>query len=380
MISINSKLRISVFVLLLTIFFSYWVYWKNIVVLHDNSFKALEGADYIHTTENFHSFLHAMVVDASNFVNSNGDKLFYENYKSNLTVMQNSFQKLKSGAVGLSNNEQAKDLIETIEVKMTSFNMSLSSIFEDGKPATWPDLLKQAKEQFDDIFNNYYLPLHKMHQMHNSLLKENTHKIWKRMSIIFFIQIALVIVIGGMVVMYIDRFILKVYSMTEQMTIRDPLTGLYNRRHMKETLSNELLRAQRHKASFSIAMADLDDFKKFNDTFGHQNGDKLLKQVAKIFSLETRKSDKVFRYGGEEFLVFLPEVTAESAVRYAEKIRACIENYSFSLRGNLPSQKATVSIGVASFPHDGVGIDEIISCADKRLYAAKSGGKNCVQT
>ncbi len=331
MITINTKLRLSVSILLVTMFFSYWVYWKNITTLHDTSFEAFGVADYMHTTESFHSSIHAMLIAASNYLNSDGNPVFLKNYEAHSVDARKSLNELKNVTINSMSDQSSKPLIESIEGKVLTFQATLEDVFQEDKEVATKKV-KKAQKLFDTIFHDNYLPLHKKHQMHNSTLQENAHTIWENMTILFLVQLAFVIIVGGLVVIYIDRFVLKVYSLTEQMTIRDPLTGLYNRRHLEQVLVAEHSRAKRYNKSFAVIMADLDDFKKFNDTYGHQNGDKLLKDVAGLFLLETRKSDKVFRYGGEEFLVFLPESTMDSACMLAEKLRAVIEGHFFTLR------------------------------------------------
>jgi diguanylate cyclase (GGDEF)-like protein len=158
----------------------------------------------------------------------------------------------------------------------------------------------------------------------------------------------------------------------ERLSTSDALTGLYNRRYLTQRLSEELVRSYRHKGSFSVLMADVDEFKKYNDAFGHPAGDEVLKKVASILLGSTRAVDCTARYGGEEFAVLLTGSNGEVASEVAERIRARVEEQQFAGR------KITLSIGIAEFPDNGQTADEVISCADEALYAAKRGGRNRV--
>ncbi|HYF38521.1 MAG TPA: diguanylate cyclase [Gemmatimonadales bacterium] len=158
----------------------------------------------------------------------------------------------------------------------------------------------------------------------------------------------------------------------ERLSTSDALTGLYNRRYLTQRLSEELVRSYRHKSSFSVLMADVDEFKKYNDDFGHPAGDEVLKKVAGILLGSTRSVDCTARYGGEEFAVLLTGTDVEVASEVAERIRARVEAHEFAGR------KMTLSIGIAEFPSDGQTADEVISSADEALYAAKRSGRNRV--
>jgi diguanylate cyclase (GGDEF)-like protein len=158
----------------------------------------------------------------------------------------------------------------------------------------------------------------------------------------------------------------------ERLSTSDALTGLYNRRYLTQRLSEELVRSYRHKGSFSVLMADVDEFKKYNDAFGHPAGDEVLKKVATILLSSTRSVDCTARYGGEEFAVLLTGTDGEVAKDVAERIRVRVEEQEF------PGRKITLSIGIAEFPDNGQTADDVISSADEALYAAKRGGRNRV--
>jgi len=160
-------------------------------------------------------------------------------------------------------------------------------------------------------------------------------------------------------------------------SVRDPLTGLFNRRHMEESLARELMRAARNHKPVAVLMFDLDHFKRFNDDFGHEAGDILLRELGSLLRSQTRGGDVACRYGGEEFLIILVEASVDSAVRRAEALREQVRNMHIHDRGQTFPQ-VTVSIGVAGFPEHGTSAQQVISSADKALYRAKTSGRDRV--
>jgi diguanylate cyclase (GGDEF)-like protein len=163
----------------------------------------------------------------------------------------------------------------------------------------------------------------------------------------------------------------------KEQAIRDPLTGLYNRRYLDETLPRELQRAARHSQSVGVIMLDLDHFKHFNDTYGHDAGDQLLRMVGQFLQTNTRGDDVACRYGGEEFILVLPGATLEATWQRAEEIRTGIQTlvvYSH----DCPLEAVTASLGVAIFPEHHTTADGIINVADQALYRVKRDGRNRV--
>jgi diguanylate cyclase (GGDEF)-like protein len=163
-----------------------------------------------------------------------------------------------------------------------------------------------------------------------------------------------------------------------QLAVTDGLTELYNYRYFKEQLHQEISRAQRHKLHVSIAMIDIDYFKHYNDTHGHPAGDVVLKKIARLLHDNIRRIDVAARYGGEEFALILVETDKQAAGFVANKIRNLIEQHRFSFEETQPNGKLTISMGVATFPHDGQTPEELVAQADQRLYRAKKEGRNRV--
>ena len=159
--------------------------------------------------------------------------------------------------------------------------------------------------------------------------------------------------------------------------IRDPLTGLFNRRYLEETLKRELARVRRLGGSLGVIRLDLDHFKQFNDTQGHGAGDALLSALGDLLQTETRPEDIVSRYGGEEFLVVLPGASLEVSQERAENLRQAVKRLRIHYMDQVLSS-TTISLGVASFPEHGGDGDMVIRAADQALYRAKQEGRDLV--
>jgi diguanylate cyclase (GGDEF)-like protein len=172
----------------------------------------------------------------------------------------------------------------------------------------------------------------------------------------------------------------KLHQMLQELqdqAITDPLTGLYNRRYLWDILPRELIKAERKAAPLALIILDIDHFKEVNDTYGHQAGDLVLMEIARLTKAGIRGSDTAYRYGGEEFVLVLPEITVSVARERAEKIRTAIADMELHHSGK-PIRRVTVSLGVAFYPHHGHDPDSLLRAADDCLYTAKSNGRNQV--
>lgn len=165
-------------------------------------------------------------------------------------------------------------------------------------------------------------------------------------------------------------------KMFKQLSETDELTGLHNVRSFSNTLSLEIKKSSRYNQFFSILMIDADNLKNINDQFGHAAGDSAIKAMAHTIKYCLRESDVLARYGGDEFIVLLPQTDQNNATEAAERIRKAIENTSFDLEGH--QIKSTVSIGIASFPSQAKNTNDLLRYADKALYKSKSSGRNKV--
>jgi diguanylate cyclase (GGDEF)-like protein len=170
---------------------------------------------------------------------------------------------------------------------------------------------------------------------------------------------------------------LKLRETLRSQSIRDPLTGLFNRRYMEESLEREMRRASRGRHPVGIIMLDLDHFKKFNDSYGHDAGDALMRIVGNTLQRSIRAEDIACRYGGEEFTLILPEASLVDAAQRAESIRESIRNLNIQHRRQQLGG-VTISAGVAIFPDHGPTGDAVLRAADAALYQAKSRGRDRV--
>ena len=165
---------------------------------------------------------------------------------------------------------------------------------------------------------------------------------------------------------YVDR--------VKQLAYLDGLTGIFNRRFFELRIMEEIERARRYGTGMAVIMADIDEFKRLNDEFGHVLGDEVLRQVSSLFHQQLRKVDVVCRYGGEEFGILLTQVTAEQAITVAGKLRKMVEGWQFP---GVP-RTVTISAGASAFPQHGTTRDGLVKAADSALYAAKQAGRNAV--
>jgi len=168
---------------------------------------------------------------------------------------------------------------------------------------------------------------------------------------------------------------LAIQETLREQASRDPLTGLFNRRYMEETLHRELFRASRRKAQIGFLLFDLDHFKRLNDRFGHAAGDTALREVSAFVHRRARVEDILCRYGGEEFLLVLSDCSSRNALKRAESIREGIKGLRLE-HEQRPLGEITVSVGVALFPDHGRSLEDLFQAADAALYEAKKSGRD----
>lgn len=190
-------------------------------------------------------------------------------------------------------------------------------------------------------------------------------------------RLKLLSVLASFATMSIDNA--RLHQTTAHMACTDGLTGLYNHRQFKKMFPEEISRATRYDKPLSIIMFDVDNFKKFNDSYGHPNGDIVLREMADLLRELLRDCDTIYRYGGEEFVTLLPETTRHDALLVAERIRIFVETESPRFLTKVTkTHGVTVSVGVASLPDDGQTVDSLLQTVDDLMYQAKRDGKNRV--
>lgn len=170
---------------------------------------------------------------------------------------------------------------------------------------------------------------------------------------------------------------LRMRNRLREQAIRDPLTGLYNRRQMDDVFERELRRAQRHRGTLGVLMVDIDHFKRINDSLGHEAGDEVLRALARCLGDAIRREDYVFRYGGEEFLLLLPQVGAGAVAARAQSLLEAVRGLHVEWRDR-PVGPIRVSIGAATFPEDGQSPAQLVRAADEAMYRAKRSGRDRV--
>ncbi len=191
-------------------------------------------------------------------------------------------------------------------------------------------------------------------------------------------ELALLELVAGEAGLLHDNFALQSQGkLLKEFAEKDEITGISNRRYAIELSRKEVERARRYGTALSLVMLDLDDFKELNDRYGHLAGDRVLAEVARILSSNSRRTDVLGRYGGDEFMALLPEIGRDQALHYAERMRAKVEEFSLALRPEFPKVDLSISIGVSTL-QPGSKLEELIQAADRALYAAKEAGKNRV--
>lgn len=261
-------------------------------------------------------------------------------------------------------------------IDVTKDDKVMNQILEKGESIFVPDLSKDSKPSFLATINKtgavLVLPLVSEHEAILGVIvlhRDRPNSFSQRE--IEFLQFMATHAAG-----VIDKSIL--FQNTQELAYTDALTGVFNRRYFDQRFSREVVRARRYSRSLAVLMIDIDHFKKFNDTFGHLQGDVVLQNVASILENKLRRADILCRYGGEEFVVLLPEIDLHNAEIVAEKLRAAIMSNATLERPGMPRQHITISVGVAALPDSGSDGKEILNKADRALYKAKEGGRNKV--
>jgi diguanylate cyclase (GGDEF)-like protein len=188
-------------------------------------------------------------------------------------------------------------------------------------------------------------------------------------------NVRLLSIIGQQVGMTVENA--ELYQKLTEMANTDGLTGVYNRLYFQQRLAQELKMAEKNYYTVSIAMLDIDHFKKFNDIFGHLFGDEILKKIADLIKVSLRSNDIVARFGGEEFIIMIPGASLMDAYKRVEELRKKISRVTVS--DTSVTASVTVSIGVSNYPECALNEADLLSTADSALYDAKASGRDCVK-
>ncbi|MFH2126362.1 MAG: GGDEF domain-containing protein [Pseudomonadota bacterium] len=372
--------KLAVGVLFVVVLASYGFYWLGISQLHGHVHQLVEASNHLQYGESFHSAIHSMLLDADGFYKSGGQAIYREQYQGHLAKAEKSLAELRSHVRQMPpgrDKEMVNQRTEGIASAFAEYKAALGRIIA-GDLNQGARRLTQCTARFNSIFKKYYVHLHDHHAQIQIKLSQSSSQTWHTMSVVFGVQLALAVVAGLLVIFYLDRVVLKIFSFTEDMAYRDKLTGLRNRAALEKMIQFLDGSEGRSRRRYGLIMLDIDLFKDFNDTYGHPAGDVLLADFAGVIIGSVRENDRVVRYGGEEFLVVLEGVGPMEVTVVAEKLRAAIESHRFILPGGKEAPQVTASLGAALYPQDGDDYHQVVRLADERLYKAKQGGRNRV--
>ncbi len=268
-----------------------------------------------------------------------------------------------------------KDLSFPTHTEATEKISLLTAAYQKGKP--WHLTSAEIKEFSDDLlFKNFktnelvIIPLRAKDRVNGIIVADNIYT----SKPITDDDIKIFTMLANQAGLAIENS--NLYELVVQKSLTDTITNLWNHRFFQEQLSIEVERTQSDNTPLSLAIIDIDDFKKLNDNFGHQHGDVILKKLAEIFKEFSRESDYICRYGGEEFSIILIQTSKEKSFDIAERLRKKIEEYPFPGADPDKPLRITISIGLATIPQDASTKEELIANADKAMYIAKFSGKN----
>ena len=375
--SFRTKWALGILVLVAAFIASQSIYRSSITRLHDHLVVAARITGQIHASETFHSAMHLMLIAAAAYAGTGSDA-FRTEFVRQQEVARASLASLASLATlaTLPHGESAHAPdAGDLEANFATYSQALDGVVAAGNRGDGRALAR-SRELFDTVFARYYAGLHTRHETDLNLAQASAHSIQFWTSTLFYAQLGLAVLIGVLGLFYLERIARAFLSVAERLAVTDGLTGVFNRRYLDTTLDEELSRAGRHGRPLTIAMIDIDHFKRFNDAHGHPAGDRLLRDLTKLMGQNVRAEDRIARYGGEEFVIILPETPLGHGVLAAEKLRQVTAD-RFPI-GDGRTFPVTISIGLASFPGDGTTGTELIRQADERLYRAKAEGRNRV--
>lgn len=380
----RSKLGFLLLILVIPFLISQAIYRQTISALHGTLFSSVDVLTAIHATETFHTSLHGMLAVAKQFAVDRAKRPSPEDWSAMGKHTREALGVLLASHHSDSEHGrhfpvdvvQRADEITALYVRVTEqFDAMLS------RPATeLPIHLATAQKLFDEINRNHLATLHSGHQQRLEQMKSDAHGLKQRIDYLFYGQTLFGCVVVIVALLFSEKILVKGYLRTKDESLSDGLTKARNRRHLETVTEREVSDLMEQGTPFSVALVDIDHFKRVNDQLGHQAGDEVLRLVADIIRKRLRKSDTFVRYGGEEFLVLLPGAEKSAAVDVVEKIRESIGARTFSFAHVDTPWQVTTSAGVASFPNDGLNdFHQLLRAADERLYRAKNGGRNqCV--
>ena len=372
--SFKTKWTLGILILVTAFIASQSIYSNSITRLHHHLVVAARITGQMHASEKFHSAMHLMLIAAAGYAGT-GNDAFRNEFVRQQEVARAALATLATQPHGGSAHASDAD---DMEANFATYSQALDGVVAAGNRGNGSEgrALARSRELFDTTFAHYYAGLHQRHEADLNLAQASAHSIRFWTSTLFYAQLGLAVLIGVLALFYLERIARTFLAVAERLAVTDGLTGVFNRRYLDTTLDEELSRAGRHGRPLTIAMIDIDHFKRFNDAHGHPAGDRLLRDLTKLMGQNVRAEDRIARYGGEEFVVILPETPLGDGVLAAEKLRQVTAD-RFPI-GDGRTFPVTISIGLAAFPGDGTTGTELIRQADERLYRAKAAGRNRV--
>ena len=382
--SFRLKLGILLLIIVLPMLASQIIYRRAITSLHDALYSSIVVLNTIHATENFHAALHSMLNVTRNIVAEPNNREVPDDWNElrestakALDALRESLQQINHhGQQAIASEPHPADAIAALfDRLMVELEAALS-----GPASEVPSHMAAARKLFDEIFQDHIDKLHDGHQQRFDDLKADAHGFERQIDLLFYGQTLFAGVVVLFALFFSEKILVKGYLRTKDASLSDRLTEARNRRYLETVSDRQVAGMLERNEPFSLALLDIDHFKRVNDTFGHDAGDNVLRIVAEVVRKRLRKSDTFVRYGGEEFLVLLPGAEKEAAIVILEAIRKGIETTPLSLVDGDDPTRITASAGLVSFPEDAVDdFSSMQKLADERLYQAKSNGRNqCV--
>ena len=378
------KLGLLLVILVAPLLISQAAYKQTISSLHGTLFSSVDILNAIHATETFHASLHGMLNSAKQFTVDRTRRLNADEWNDTRQKAQKSLEELLNShhehgdhgaAVAAKDAQQSNEITELYKKFLNTLELVFTS-----RAAESTRHLTAAQKLFDELFKDHLETLHAGHQERLAFMKSEAHSLKQRIDYLFYGQTVLLCLILFVAVCFSEKILVRGYLRAQVESFSDGLTKARNRHYLETVTKREVANLVEKDTPFSVALIDIDFFKRVNDQFGHQAGDDVLRTVADIIRRRLRKSDTFVRYGGEEFLIVLPGAEKTAAVDVVEKIRESIGAQAFAFSDDSDLRHITASAGVASFPDDGPDdFRSLQKMADDRLYRAKSKGRNqCV--
>lgn len=356
------------------------LYRNSLDSLHRSLLDVIDAAEVIHQAENYHSAAHQMLMAATDREGPLSPEALrrYQDAKESAQSILTSLSVIRSSVSEHAHEATSIPSVgERLRGPFLAYVSATDALVAQDRTPT--DSERHVAElRFSELFRAYLQVLHGFHDDRLDQITNRAHALMTRADVTFFVQLTLLLVLGLAAYLISDKAITRPFARAEVESLTDGLTGLRNRRYLDTVVHEEVGILLRNRHPLSLCLVDIDHFKLFNDQYGHQAGDEVLKHVARILGADLRESDVVVRYGGEEFFILLSGSSPEGAARVLEKLRGELEITDLVVEGQSEPLHVTASFGLVSSPVFRGDLAELIAEADRRLYRAKQEGRNRV--